>query len=339
MSNETDRPARSVGISVVVCTHNPRRDLLARVLGAIGKQTMASTRFELIVVDNRSSPPLEAELLSQLAGRAVRLVREARPGLTFARAAGFAAAAGEIVAFVDDDNVIVHDYLAQAEAIASAHPDVGVFGGRCRAVYERPVGRIKARFAPYLGIRDDGDVPIIGSGRMWGPHEPIGAGIVVRAPVGAGYVAYIERQSHAAGMGRTGKALMSGEDSFLSRIADILGYRVGYFPQLGLDHVIAAGRLNYRYLARLMVGHGRSYVVLHEIVSGEKLPTFSRFPVRLFVKDVLYLLKNHDPPDAVIKALWQYGYFSRCMDPSPPPPALAAILDAQSEKEPDVGVR
>src|SRR6185369_18013044 len=91
-------------ISVIIVTYNPREDLLNWALDSLEAQTLAKSRFEVIVVDNNSSPPLTAERLS--AGRTldIRLVREQRQGIMFARWAGITAARAELLVFVDDDN-------------------------------------------------------------------------------------------------------------------------------------------------------------------------------------------------------------------------------------------
>ncbi len=48
-------------ISVIIPTHNPRMDYLARVLEALRGQTLPPERWELLIVDNNSQPPLRAE--------------------------------------------------------------------------------------------------------------------------------------------------------------------------------------------------------------------------------------------------------------------------------------
>ena len=42
-------------VSVVVPTHNPRRDYLERVLEALAEQTLDRSRWEMVIVDNASS--------------------------------------------------------------------------------------------------------------------------------------------------------------------------------------------------------------------------------------------------------------------------------------------
>ena len=43
-----------IEVSVVIPTHNPRRDYLAQTLEALAAQTLAPEKWELVVVDNKS---------------------------------------------------------------------------------------------------------------------------------------------------------------------------------------------------------------------------------------------------------------------------------------------
>lgn len=92
LGNETSWPK----ISVVVCTYNGQR--------TIDETFRALTRveypdFEVIVVDDGSASPVEP----LAAPYGYRVIRTANQGLSQARNVGWQAAAGEIVAYIDDD--------------------------------------------------------------------------------------------------------------------------------------------------------------------------------------------------------------------------------------------
>ena len=240
-------------LSVIVCTRDPRPDILARVLASIDAQTV--TDFDLILVDNGSTPPLD------LPGR--RVVTEPEPGLSAARCAGIAAAAGDLLVFVDDDNFLAPDYLAQARRVAVAEPRVGLFGGIAKVELELPIPRWKHAVLPYLGVRDYGPKPITAYADHWGEWEPIGAGMVARRAVAERFVAMYRDSADARRLGRRGTALLSGEDTLFARAAHRVGFACSYQPGLVLTHYMKGSRLRAKYLARLMAGHGRSYVLLH----------------------------------------------------------------------------
>lgn len=98
----TSRPEPAV--SVVIASHG-RCALLAETLDALDRQTMAG--FEVMVVDD-DSPDATPELL---AARGVRTIRVSRRGPGRARDVGWRAAAGDIVAFTDDDCVPTPGWL------------------------------------------------------------------------------------------------------------------------------------------------------------------------------------------------------------------------------------
>jgi GT2 family glycosyltransferase len=89
-------------VSVVLCT----RDRPAGAMVTLrGLTALRYDPFEIVVVDNApSSDATEAAVRAEFgADPRVRYVREPRPGLSVARNCGVAAAAGQIVAFTDDD--------------------------------------------------------------------------------------------------------------------------------------------------------------------------------------------------------------------------------------------
>ena len=67
-------------ISVLICTHNPDLERLQRVFTALDQQTMSKDRWECIVIDNCSEPPLSGRVDITWHPKA-RCVREERLGL------------------------------------------------------------------------------------------------------------------------------------------------------------------------------------------------------------------------------------------------------------------
>ncbi|MEM1434666.1 MAG: glycosyltransferase [Pseudomonadota bacterium] len=303
-STHSDAPQ----LSVIMCTFNPRSDHLSLALHAIGLQSLCSSRFEVIVVDNNSSPPLDQNNLQCLCRVPVELIRQPRQGLTHARTAGIQKAQANLLVFVDDDNELASDYLENAIAIARQNPTVGLFGGQTDGVLERPVGRIKAQFLPQLGVRNHGSDRIEGPGDHWGEWEPIGAGMVVRAAVAQQFVSFVVAKATAGRLGRNGNALMSGEDSLFSRLGHELGYTCAYEPELKLKHHIAASRLTLRYLARLSYGHGRSHAVLNRLL-GKAVETDipDRRAVLLF-RNFVFRCKEEGIVRALGMYFWDLGY-------------------------------
>jgi len=116
-----------VSVSVILCTHNPRPDYLSRVLTALRGQTLPAEQWEFLLVDNASEHPL-AEIWDISWHSRGRHIRENELGLTAARLCGIRESCGELLVFVDDDNVLAPDFLVQAKAISAQYPIVAVFG-------------------------------------------------------------------------------------------------------------------------------------------------------------------------------------------------------------------
>src|SRR6478609_179898 len=100
-------------VSVIICTHNPREHILLRAVEGLRRQTLPVSRWEFVLIDNASAKPV-AEYLDLTWHAAGRIVREDELGLTPARLRGIAETRGDLVIFVDDDNVLDPDYLEQA---------------------------------------------------------------------------------------------------------------------------------------------------------------------------------------------------------------------------------
>jgi glycosyltransferase involved in cell wall biosynthesis len=100
-------PAVSAGppeVSVVVATHD-RPELLSELLAALGRQSLAAGRFEVIVVDDGSGPATRAVLDRAAEGELDLHVlrRDSNSGASAARNDGWRAARGALIAFTDDD--------------------------------------------------------------------------------------------------------------------------------------------------------------------------------------------------------------------------------------------
>ena len=196
-----DRP----DLSVILCTYNPRPDLFAEVLAALAGQTLPAKRFELVVVDNNSTPPVDVPVQPF----ATRIVREPNLGLNYARRTGIQHARADLLIFVDDDNLLDPDYLQTALALSQSHPHLGAYGGLTRPRLEipHPLPRWKRRLLDKLGVRDNGPAPLTSSVDKWGPWEPIGAGLVLRRPVADHFLHLMQTSPHAPRLDRSGPGL------------------------------------------------------------------------------------------------------------------------------------
>lgn len=243
-------------LSVVLCTRNPRRPVLERVLARLAAQTLPADRWELLVVDNASEPALA---IGDLPGPAnVRAVVEPVVGLTAARLRGIGEARGRLVVFVDDDNLLDADYLARALAIADAHPGIGCFGGRISPEFEAQEPVWLRPFRPHLAVVD---FPRDEWANVRGERAvlPCGAGLCVRLPLARAWAAMVAADPRRLALGRTGSRMLSCEDTDLVLSCADAGWGTGRFTSLHLTHVIPAARLGFSYQKRLAADIGYSY--------------------------------------------------------------------------------
>ncbi|MEO6875268.1 MAG: glycosyltransferase [Opitutaceae bacterium] len=249
-------------LSVILCTHNPRADHLGRTLTGLRAQTLPLTDWELLIVDNASSPPLAAAAL--LAWHpAGRVVREPTLGLVAARLRGISEAAGDLIVFVDDDNVLAPDFLAIASGLARQSPDIGSFGGQVHGEYETPPSPWFAARLDRLAIRE---FSFDTRTRQLDPAiAPCGAGLCVRAAVAQEFRKNVLTNPRRHALGREGERLFSGDDLDLAFTACDLGLEMARFPTLQLTHLIPAHRLTLRYFARLTRSHARAQLALAEL--------------------------------------------------------------------------
>ncbi|MEJ0065400.1 MAG: glycosyltransferase [Caulobacteraceae bacterium] len=261
-------PPETPRLSVVICTHNPRADYLDRCLDALEAQTLPREQWELLVIDNACGEPLAPRLdLAWHPG--ARMVREETLGLTPARLRGIQEAAGPLLVFVDDDNVLDTDYLEVALQVAAEKPFLGSWSGNCEPAFDTIPPPWLRRYWGNLALRQvDRD--------QWSNQPrhpdtlPCGAGLCVRAVVAQHYLMLNRTGQRSFQLDRTGKSLISGGDQDLAACACDLGYGVGVIAALHLTHLIPAGRLTLDYQARLAEGIYFSAVILASLRGSEQ---------------------------------------------------------------------
>ena len=235
-------------ISIIICAHNPRPAYLRCVLDALQSQTLPARGWELLLIDNASDQPLASawDLSWHSNGRHVL---ESELGLSAARRRGIREATGNILVFVDDDNVLHPEYLARACKIGAEWPRLGTWGsGAIRPQFEIQPPDFIGGFFPNLALRETA-VP------RWANDisieaTPWGAGLCVRKEVAREYCRHCDTTSIVI-TGRRGTALLSGEDIEISHIACEMGLGTGVFPELTLTHLIPKERMSLAYLLRV----------------------------------------------------------------------------------------
>jgi glycosyltransferase involved in cell wall biosynthesis len=254
-------------LAVVICTHNPRPAYIAETLDGLRTQTLPVDRWDLVLIDNASQPPLAAFCNPSWHPR-TRLVTEERLGIAPARHRALRETLGyDLVLFVDDDNVLDPGYLAEGLRLSGEWPQIGCWGGQLLPRFEAVPPAWAGNYLKYLAIWPMKEP-------MWGNclHSydlvPPTAGCFMRAVVRAQFLKLVETDPNHLHLGPRGDDRLGGEDMDMMLTAFDLGLGLGRFPSLRLEHIIPRERLTVDYMSRLVSG----------VACGQSLLEFIRYP-------------------------------------------------------------
>jgi glycosyltransferase involved in cell wall biosynthesis len=270
------RDMDTLGLDIVIATYNRAaflRLLLQSLLRATAPDELAVRVF---VVDNNSTDDT-ADVIAECApdfGRRFHHVVERRPGKSHALNTGIAMGTGDLVAFLDDDELISPEwYRAIASSFADA--DVGFISGRCLPRWPAPAPEwLPTEYSAVVGIIDGG--PRVREFRGDYNGTLHGGNSVVRRAV----LSRVKPFSPDLGP-RQDRRLLSCEDEEMHLQLLEAGERGLYVPALLIEHFVHPGRISRRYHRQWCFWRGVSKSRLHERhPSG--LPTIAGVPRFLF---------------------------------------------------------
>jgi GT2 family glycosyltransferase len=116
--------------TIQLCTYN-RAALLERVLDACFEQTVPDDAYEVVLVNDGSSDgtPAVVRRLAPRAGCRFVVVEQANAGLAAARNAGIARSSGERIIFIDDDVLVLPNFVEEHLRSHDRRPQAIVRGG------------------------------------------------------------------------------------------------------------------------------------------------------------------------------------------------------------------
>ena len=122
-----DRSGRLPKISVITPVHDSDPELLQEAVASVCHQIYGD--WEMCLVDDGSTAPHVEAMLKAFAGTDARIrvkSLEANGGISAATNAGVAMASGEIVVFLDHDDLLTVDCLAELGVHYADHPDTDI---------------------------------------------------------------------------------------------------------------------------------------------------------------------------------------------------------------------
>lgn len=253
----------SIAYTVALCTHN-HADRLERTLAELHGLRTPAAPWELLVVDNGCSDGTAELLRGHLWPEdwSVRVVREDKLGLSNARNCALAAALGEYVIFMDDDETPDPNWLcAYDRLVREKNPDA--FGGRIRVLFEdeRPLW-LTDEILGFLGElnRHETIVPLTQPGTSF-----YGGNFGIRRSLCQ------EVGSFDAMLGRKGADNTGGEEVDFYRRLLAKGMSVWWTPEAIIYHRIQASKLERSYFLDLHYKQGRMEAIRRR-GQGSRIP-------------------------------------------------------------------
>ncbi|MGA9722984.1 MAG: glycosyltransferase [Candidatus Binatus sp.] len=230
-------------LSVVVIGRN-EGNRLVRCLESVAAMRQVGRAPELIYVDSASSDG-SLERAAQL-GAEVISVTPLRLSPAVGRNAGWHAARGAIVLFLDGDMTVMPDFVERT-IVEFADPKVGIVFGDCRE--SNPQGSI------YIRILDlDWIVPV-------GPVEYCGGAALIRRDL-------LER------VGGYNENLIAAEDTELCSRVRAIGYTILHVDRLMVRHDLAITK--FSQYCRRAFRSGYAYAEVSERIRRSDLPVWYR---------------------------------------------------------------
>jgi glycosyltransferase involved in cell wall biosynthesis len=265
-------------LSIIIPTYN-RADSLARTLKSLIKQTLPSSCFEIIVVNNSCSDHTQ-EICARYAPRFrnFTVIKESISGLLAARHAGWRAASADILTFCDDDIEALPVWAETIVSVCQEIPDLSLLGGNNYPCFAPPPPVwMNSLWSEYAGIR-------------WNVYYSLIEGVenFQEAPLptlvfGCNYT--IRRRALETAGGFEPDLMPNvlfqggGETGIISSIVS-RGGKVFLHPKVSIKHHMPASRLTYDYMYKrgVCIGIERYYSYLR---SGKGKPpriiTFDKF--------------------------------------------------------------
>lgn len=248
------------GVSICIPCFNSSSRLPETLRHLQRQQTPPGLRWEVILIDNASADntaEVAESLWANCSTAPLRVVREVKAGLTFARVRAFAESAYEYVVFVDDDNWICEHWVATVYEILQNHPDVAACGGCGEPTFANDripewFPRWKHFYAVGPQAENDGYVPL-SKGQLYG------AGLSLRRSAWFGLQS---KGFRCLLSDRLGDNLATGGDTEICLALQLAGWRLWYDSRLEFKHFIPPERLSEKYMIRRMEGNGEADVWL-----------------------------------------------------------------------------
>lgn len=242
-----------VDITVAIPTYNGE-SRLPKVLDKLRSQINTDRiSWEILIVDNNSKDNTAKVIQNYQANWhssiPLRYCFEAEQGAAFARLLAVREAKGELIGFLDDDNLPAEDWVIQAYNFAKNNPKAGAFSGQIHGEFEVKPPENFERIQGFLAIREHGATP-----HLFDPDNlrlPPAASLVVLKKAWSESVPSRPKLS-----GKIPGLMVQGDDYEPLLYIHKAGWEIWYHPDLHTYHQIPHWRLEKDYLLSISRGCG-----------------------------------------------------------------------------------
>lgn len=258
--------------SVVVPTYN-RPKQLARCLSALNQLDYPRDRYQVLIVDDGSAEPLDTVVAPFQEAVDIILLRQANAGPAAARNAGVQRAAGDYIAFTDDDCMPSPDWLSQLAVAFAAYPDAMVGGRTLNALPENLYSAASQALIDYLyEYYDDAT-----QGTFFASNNIAMA------------------RSHFLSIGGFDVSfpLAAAEDRNLCDCWQQAGYPMHYAPTVTIQHAHA---LSLHSFWQQHFGYGRGAFCFHQVRAKRTAQRIKVEPLTFYTRLLTYPLRQGKVP-------------------------------------------
>ncbi len=254
-------------LSIIIATH-ARPGSLARLLLSL-KPQLDPEKHELFVAENGTQAPVQIDN----PGIALSHLHDPNPGKCRSQNRALAMAAGEIIAFLDDDVIAAPDYVNAVDRFFDDYPQFAAMGGRILPAKD-PYA-VAGPAASYL------DLPIVDEGEAVVEVRGVtGANMAFRASALRAVGPFDER----LGPGASGHE----EETELSQRVRRAGMKIGYAPRALVWHEVDPGRAVRTRFIRIARERGYCRTLHEQHSRGEVVIKIAVAAVRLMLARAIH---------------------------------------------------
>lgn len=233
--------------TVAIPTYNGAANLPLALEKLLKQISTEKINWEVIVIDNNSNDATY-QVFEQFganwpANIPLKYFFEQKQGIAHARWRAIKEARGEFVGFIDDDNLAATDWVYQSYLFGREHPKLGAFGGEIEGNFEVEPPEDFDKAKTFLAIRKYANTATLFEVNTL--RLPPGAGLVVRKE------AWL--QSVPSKVTHTQRGC---EDYEISLHMHNHGWEIWYNPEMKIQHLIPAWRMQKTYLVSIAYIYG-----------------------------------------------------------------------------------